>query len=127
MLGDGPLLGEVRAAAPAYVDVVGRRDPVPAIAAAHALLHTSEREGLPRVQLEAAAVGRPSFGYDIRGVRDAPGATAIGDVGDMRGLATAIERWWGAGAPGPVVDRDRLDWRRAHDRVTAVLGAVVRG
>jgi glycosyltransferase involved in cell wall biosynthesis len=126
MLGDGPLLEQVRAAAPAYVDVVGRQDPVPAITAAHALLHTSEREGLPRVQLEAAAVGRPSFGYDIRGVRDAPGVTAVGVVGDTGALATALERWWRAGAPAPVLDRDRLDWRRAHDRVTALLATVTR-
>lgn len=127
MLGDGPLIAQVRAAAPAYVDVVGRQDPVPAITAAHALLHTSEREGLPRVQLEAAAVGRPSFGYDIRGVRDAPGATAVGDVGDTRTLAAGIERWWGAGAPPPVIDRGVLDWRHAHDRVTALLARVAGG
>jgi hypothetical protein len=76
------------------------------------------------VQLEAAAVGRPSFGYDIRGVRDAPGATAVGIAGDTATLATTLERWWLAGAPVPVVDRDALDWRHAHDRVTTLLATV---
>lgn len=125
MLGDGPLLEQVRSAAPQGVDVVGRQEPASAIASAHALLHTSEREGLPRVQLEAAAVGRPSFGYDIRGVRDAPGATAVGRAGDADGLARAVRSWWLAGAPGPDVDRSTLDWRTAHTRVTGLLEVVL--
>ena len=124
MLGDGPLLQQVRSVAPSGVDVVGRADPVQAISAAHALLHTSEREGLPRVQLEAAAIGRPSFGYDIRGVRDAPGATAVGQAGDTDILARAIAQWWRAGGPLPRVDRSALDWQAAHAEVTGVLAVV---
>ena len=125
MLGDGPLVQQVRSAAPEGVDVVGREDPVPAITSAHALLHTSEREGLPRVQLEAAAIGRPSFGYDIRGVRDAPGATAVGQAGDTDTLARAIASWWGAGGLRPRSDRSALDWQTAHAAVTGVLAVVV--
>ena len=87
----------------------------------HALLHTSEREGLPRVQLEAAAIGRPSFGYDIRGVRDAPGATAVGRAGDTDVLARAVAAWWRSSAVVPAADRSALDWRTAHAMVTELL------
>jgi len=125
MLGEGPLVQRVRSATSAGVDVVGRQDPVSAIAASHALLHTSEREGLPRVQLEAAAIGRPSFGYDIRGVRDAPGATAVGSTGDTDTLARGIAYWWRAGGSAPHVDRTSLDWQTAHAAVTQELAEVV--
>ena len=125
MLGEGPLLEQVRSAAPAGVDIVGLQDPVPAIASSHALLHTSEREGLPRVQLEAAAMGRASFGYDIRGVRDAPGATALGRSGDTDTLARAIAAWWRAGGPAPQLDRSVLDWQNAHAAVTGLLAEVI--
>ena len=37
-----------------------------------ALIHTARWEGLPRVFLEALAVGRPIFSYDIKGARDIP-------------------------------------------------------
>jgi glycosyltransferase involved in cell wall biosynthesis len=121
MLGDGPMLEQVRSVAPDGVAVLGRRDPVPVLSSVHALLHTSEREGLPRVQLEAAAIGRPSFGYDIRGVRDAPGATATGQAGDADGLARSVAAWWRVGAPTPGVDRAALDWQTAHTAVTRLL------
>lgn len=127
MLGDGPLLGEVRAAAGrlAGVTVVGRADPRPHLADAHALLHTAEWEGLPRVVLEAAAVGRPALGYDVKGVSDAPGALVAGRPGETRGLADLVARWWAGEVETPAVDRASLDWHRAHDAVTGLLGSVL--
>jgi glycosyltransferase involved in cell wall biosynthesis len=126
MLGDGPMLAEVRSAAAgnAAVEVLGRADPHPYLAAAHLLLHTGAWEGLPRVGLEAAAVGRTTHGYDVKGVRDTPGAVVAGRAGDTVRLAESIARWWAAGDLEPHVDRSSLDWRDAHAQVTALLGSV---
>lgn len=42
----------------------------PAIAAAHCIVLPSYREGMPRVLMEAAAMGRPSVATDVPGCRD---------------------------------------------------------
>ncbi|XVX20480.1 glycosyltransferase [Actinomycetota bacterium] len=42
------------------------------LTASHALLMTSSWEGLPRIGLEAIAVGRPVFAFDVKGVRSLP-------------------------------------------------------
>jgi glycosyltransferase involved in cell wall biosynthesis len=127
MLGDGPLLDAVRAGAADLTGVraIGRSDPRPVLADAHALLHTAAWEGLPRVALEAAATGRPAFGYDVKGLRDAPGAAVRGTAGDVEALADLVEGWWRGGIATPDVDRDSLDWRRAHAEVTTLLAQVV--
>lgn len=128
MLGDGPLLAQVRTAAAGLtgVRVVGRDDPHPYLAEAHLLLHTGAWEGLPRVGLEAAAVGRATHGYDVKGVRDTPGAVVAGRVGDVPALSESVRTWWAAGDLEPEVDRAALDWRRAHREVSDLLEVVVR-
>ncbi len=42
----------------------------PWLAAADVVVPASYREGIPRVAMEAAAIGRPVVAYDVRGVRE---------------------------------------------------------
>jgi len=64
-----------------------------ALAHAHALLHTASWEGLPRVGLEALAVGRRTFAFDSKGVRDIPQAGLAPDA-DPSALARIIAAGW---------------------------------
>ncbi|TFD70133.1 glycosyltransferase [Cryobacterium sp. Hb1] len=72
------------------VTLPGRKSSNELIAASHILLHTSRWEGLARVLLEAAAIGRNSYGFDVKGVRDAP-RVATADDGDTTTLAAMIK------------------------------------
>lgn len=54
------------------VEFLGRlNDVVPLLEQADVLLFPSHREGVPRAVLEAAAMGLPTVGYDVPGVREA--------------------------------------------------------
>ena len=130
MLGAGPMHDGLAAEA-ARRGLAGRlalpgvEDPRPAMRHAHAVLHPAAWEGLPRVLLEAHAVGRPAFGYDVKGVRDAPGAIVAGRPGDVASLAGSIVGWWRRGASAvAVADRDRVDWRVPWGEVSALLERV---
>lgn len=73
MIGGGPLLEEVRAAAPDGVEVLGRvseDEKVDRMARAHVHVATSLREGWGLVVSEAAALGTPTVAYDVPGLRD---------------------------------------------------------
>src|SRR5690606_15419910 len=70
------------------VKLHGRVDPVPYFARADALVQTARWEGLPRVALEAIAMGRPTVGYDVKGVQDIPGAY-LAPPGNVEALADA--------------------------------------
>lgn len=73
MIGGGPLLEQVRRAAPASVEVLGRVDEVEKLdrmARAHLHVATSLREGWGLVVSEAAALGTPTVAYDVPGLRD---------------------------------------------------------
>lgn len=73
MLGGGPDLENTRAAAIDGVTVFGRvseQEKVERMAAAHAHIATSVREGWGLVVSEAAAVGTPTISYDVPGLRD---------------------------------------------------------
>jgi glycosyltransferase involved in cell wall biosynthesis len=94
MLGDGPLFERVYTEIRHHglvnsVFAVGRAPSPPALATSHALVHTAAWEGLPRVGLEAACVGRRIYAYDVKGVRDCPNAILVGNR-DAAGLARAI-------------------------------------
>lgn len=85
---------------------IGDAEKLDLMARAHALLVTSVREGWGLVVTEAAAVGTPSIGYDIPGLRDslsASGGVIVRPAIDAlaRALADVLPRW-GAGA-GPTV------------------------
>jgi len=73
MIGGGPLLAEVRAAAPAGIEVLGRvseEEKLDRMARAHVHVATSLREGWGLVVSEAAALGTPTVAYDVPGLRD---------------------------------------------------------
>jgi glycosyltransferase involved in cell wall biosynthesis len=77
IVGDGPLRPAVEAAVAetglgARVRFLGLRKDVPAVlGASDALVHSALREGLPRVVLEALAVGTPVVATAVGGVPDA--------------------------------------------------------
>jgi glycosyltransferase involved in cell wall biosynthesis len=53
------------------VEFLGPTDDVPRhLATADLVLLPSYREGIPRVAMEAAAMGRAVAGYDVRGMRE---------------------------------------------------------
>jgi|GEM_PF-6257580 len=79
------------------IRVPGWADVAAELADAHALLHTATWEGLPRVMLEAVAVGRRTYAFDVKGVRDVPYAQLVADE-DVPGLAALIAREWQSGA-----------------------------
>lgn len=129
ILGQGPLLSEVseRARDVTGVHVRGQAPALGYLQTSHALIHTATWEGLARVLLESAAVGRPSFGYDVKGVRDAPGVLTTHGRPDPVKLAGLVAEWWLGLLQSPDLDRDALDWRIAHSAVTALLARVVHG
>ncbi|ROP27917.1 glycosyltransferase family 4 protein [Couchioplanes caeruleus] len=73
MIGGGPLLDKLRAAAPEGVEFLGRvseQDKHDRMARAHVHLATSVREGWGLVVTEAAALGTSTIAYDVPGLRD---------------------------------------------------------
>lgn len=126
MLGDGPLHDEVRARidtsglGPA-ITAEGRAAVAPALGSAGALLHTAEWEGLPRVALEAAAVGRWCYGFDVKGLRDAPLVRLAAD-GDVDALARLVAADVADGAIRSVPDvRASLAVEAAADGIGAAV------
>jgi len=85
---------EVAAASEAgTVTFVGAVDDVrPYLASATVVVLPSYREGIPRVAMEAAAMGRPVAAYDIRGVREVidPGSGLLAPRGDLRALTAVV-------------------------------------
>ncbi|MGI8678602.1 MAG: glycosyltransferase [Jatrophihabitans sp.] len=80
MLGDGALQAATKRKVhdlelDEKVELPGTIPAAPVLTRSHALVHTARWEGLPRVFLEALAVGRPIFSYDIKGARDLPNVT----------------------------------------------------
>jgi glycosyltransferase involved in cell wall biosynthesis len=91
MVGDGPLHSEVakeveRRGMHGSVHLAGRTNVVPVLTRAHVVIHTARWEGLPRVLLEANAVGRPVVAFDVKGVRDIPSIDLVRE-GDTRSMA----------------------------------------
>lgn len=97
VIGTGPLEASLRASAPEGVVIhgsVSEQEKFEIIGRAHALLCTSSREGWGLVVSEAAAVGTPTIGYDVDGLRDSVMA-AHGVIVDpeVDSLADAIATW----------------------------------
>jgi glycosyltransferase involved in cell wall biosynthesis len=130
MLGDGPLQDAVRAEIVArgltgIVQADGRDRVTPALTEATALLHTATWEGLPRVALEAAAMGRWCYGFDVKGLRDAPLVRLVPD-GDVDELAGLIARDTDSGALRAVPDvRDGLGVAAAAEGIATALSDVL--
>jgi glycosyltransferase involved in cell wall biosynthesis len=101
MIGGGPLLEQVRAAAPAGIEVFGRvseEEKLDRMARAHVHVATSLREGWGLVVSEAAALGTPTVAYDVPGLRDstlAAGGVVVPPTPDalVAWLPSALETW----------------------------------
>jgi glycosyltransferase involved in cell wall biosynthesis len=97
IVGDGPLRDALisRAAASGMVlHVPGRVAPAAlrrAYLDADVVVQASHREGLGLVAAEAACVGTPVVATDSGGVRDVLGTDGLVRVGDVEGLAAALE------------------------------------
>ncbi|MFI5495092.1 glycosyltransferase family 4 protein [Actinoplanes sp. NPDC051859] len=141
MIGGGPMLDRLRAAAPEGVEFLGRvseEEKHERMARAHVHLATSVREGWGLVVTEAAALGTSTIAYDVPGLRDStraadgvvtaptPEAMASRIVELLPGLTTA------ATAPMPFggakswdeVAAAVLDAVRMHARVPGALATV---
>lgn len=101
--------------------VAGHVEPVgAALAAASAVLSTSEREGLPRSLIEAFLAGKPAFAYDLPGLNEIygeahPDWTVDGAAADApEQMAQCILRAW-QDAEGLALASDRLRARLNAD------------
>lgn len=129
MLGDGPLLKRARDNVAQIgladaVKLVGRQDVAGYLSSAHALLHTATWEGLPRVGLEAAAIGRAVIAYDTKGTRDLPGVV-LAERQDPVFLAQTVESWVAAGQVVNTVQVSVLKSETAAHRIRLFAAAVV--
>lgn len=70
------------------------KDIRPLVCASRAVILPSSREGLPRSLMEAACLGTPIIGSDVRGVRDVvcPNRGLLYPVGDIFALRDAMQR-----------------------------------
>lgn len=123
MAGRGPLENKIKARidqipGSSWVEFVSSNH---LLGGTHMLLHTAAWEGLSRSILEANAIGRPCFGYNVKGVRDAPWALTRGKAGDVGDLAALIREWWCKEPARPNFSPVALDWRRSHGEVTTLL------
>ena len=112
-----------------HVTFVGAVEDVrPYLASASLVLLPSYREGIPRVAMEAAAMGRPVVAYDIRGVREVidPATGLLAPRGDRASLAALVEKLIadpaGCSALGARC-RERVVERFSEDRVVDRLRA----
>jgi glycosyltransferase involved in cell wall biosynthesis len=129
VVGTGPLEKRLRAIAGAGVVFHGRvsaDEKLDLMGRAHVLVVTSVREGWGLVVDEAAAMGTPSIGYDVPGLRDsvpAAGGTLVAPTPDALagGLAQRL--------PELVAAEPRAGWRGGarpwDDVAAAVLDAVL--
>ncbi|QIB65974.1 glycosyltransferase family 4 protein [Kineobactrum salinum] len=76
------------------IEYAGRLDDVrPLLSSADVLLFPSHREGVPRAVMEAAAVGLPTVGFRVPGVREAVEDDVTGyllAIGDVSGLTARV-------------------------------------
>jgi glycosyltransferase involved in cell wall biosynthesis len=103
LVGDGPLLEELRARAEQmgigdrviFAGLIERERIPDMLAATDVLVHTALYEGLPRVLVQALAMGRPCVAFDADGAREVvvPGETGfLIRPGDTAGIAAAVDR-----------------------------------
>src|SRR5262249_49979570 len=115
---------------PASVLVLGERGDMQELyAAADVVGLASWREGMPRVLMEAAAMGRPAVTTDIRGCRDVVRNGVTGELvpvrdpaapaAALRRLARDPERRRAYGEAGRREARERFDVRASVAQVVA--------
>ena len=109
------------------MEFVGEVDDVrPYLASADLVVLPSYREGIPRVAMEASAMGVPVVAYDVRGMREVvdPVLGLLVDRGDRRSLGAVVDalladpaRWAELG----VEYRQRVVSRYSEQNVVARL------
>ena len=130
IIGGGPLEDALRRSAPPGVvlhGLVDQRRKYEILGRAHALVCTSQREGWGLVVSEAAAVGTPTIGYDVAGLRDSvraadgvlvePTIDALADA-----IAAHVPRWRSQ-SPPPLPFGGASSW---DDVAADVLGHLQR-
>jgi glycosyltransferase involved in cell wall biosynthesis len=128
IVGDGPLLGRLRAAAPDGVTFFGhlpRSELLDRLARAHVLVATSVREGWGLNVSEAAACGTPSIAYAVPGLVDSVQASG-GAVVDP--TPAALGEALAAFFSGSLSLEPRLStvpWNEVADAIERRLTAVV--
>lgn len=125
MLGRGALMPEVtsevrRRGLESLVVIHGQVRTAEVLPTMHAVLHTAAWEGLPRALLEAAAMGRHVVAYDVKGVRDIPGARLAPDL-DAERLADLVQRLDLAAPQSSFVDPDALSSAHSSDQIREFL------
>lgn len=130
MVGDGPERNRLEGEAGEGVTFFGRvseHEKHTLMARAHALLATSVREGWGLVVDEAAAMGTPTVGYDVPGLRDSvPAARGVLVPADAPAAAEALARHLAEWVARPAV----AGWRggaRSWDEVASAFLAAARG
>lgn len=107
------------------VDFAGFSDSSIHLTETAGLIHTATWEGLPRVALEALAIGRPVFSYPIKGLDTLPNITSSVDESPD---SLALEIWSASreGLPAviPPASSD-LDYRASAQSILNFLESVV--
>ena len=127
MLGTGELFDDPssRSEIEGLVRRHGVADPVPHFERSHVLVQTSRWEGLPRVGLEAIAIGLPTVGFDVKGVRDLP-AVQLAPEDDIAALADRVLS--AARGEGPTLpDAATLSYVHAADALLEFAQSVRSG
>ncbi len=129
MLGQGALMPEVtselrRRGLDSHVVLHGQVRTAEMLPTMHAVVHTASWEGLPRALLEAAAVGRHVVAYDVKGVRDVPGARLAPDL-DAERLADLVQSLDLAAPESSFVDPDTLSSAHSSDQIREFLQDVL--
>lgn len=127
ILGEGPLRGSLHRMVDdldltSEVFFLGHSDSAYHFRQAQVVMHTAKWEGLPRVLLEAVAVGRPVVAFDTKGVRDIPTAMLVPD-GDVAGMATILQEQL-ANPSRPQIAAQELDAIPVADDIVSLLQAV---
>lgn len=132
MLGTGRLRDQIErevrdAGLEDHISTPGFHPLRPYLTESHFLIHTSAWEGLPRVMLEARAMGRQTIAFDVKGARDVPDVVLAPD-GNPDNLAAIILLEWekmrmeGSALPPPPVD---LETQRVAGEIASFLEGVV--
>lgn len=131
MCGDGPFFEQTRQQVEELdlVDAVSLVGPSSTVGEylreSHGMLLTSTWEGLPRIGLEALAVGRPVFAFDVKGTRSLPDVFLAPDK-DVLALASIIQDQASSNFENvQLVDPANLHPNRAADEIARFAELIV--
>jgi glycosyltransferase involved in cell wall biosynthesis len=93
LAGGGDLLGEIKAAAPSNVSVIGWANTCDVLSASDIILSTSENEGMPVALIEAQLGGKPVVATDVGSIPEVilNNETGIITKNDVDSIVIAIE------------------------------------